>query len=180
MAELGPAFDFAMDLEGGGVTHTVPGDPGGATKWGLSQNANPDLDIASLTRDDAIEIYDDRYWGPRRLGDLRHQPMADEIFELTIHTDPAHSNRGTGLRVAQEAANDVLEAAGLPDHLDEDGIIGFNTLSVLNALGTISPLHLQAWRDRYNLLQLKHYKGLRRPLVNRFLVGWTRRVLTEV
>jgi hypothetical protein len=103
--------------------------------------------------------------------------MADEIFEFTINTDPAHENRGTGIRTAQEAANDVLEAAGLSDRLTEDGVVGFQTLSVLNALGSMSPLHLFAWRDRFNLLQLKHYKGLRRGLVKRFFVGWSRRAL---
>lgn len=177
MAELGPAFDFAMKLEGGGKLHTVEGDPGGTTKWGISQRANPDVDIAALTREDAMEIYDRRYWAPRRLGELRKQPMADEIFEFTINSDPAYENRGVAIRTAQEAANDVLEASGLDDRLVEDGVIGFNTISVLNAIGEMSPIHLFAWRDRFNLLQLKHYKGLRWGLVKRFFIGWSRRVL---
>ncbi len=177
MADLGVAFDFAMDLEGGGVVHTVEGDPGGTTKWGISQAANPDLNIAELTREQAMEVYDRRYWSPRRLGELRHQTMATEIFEFTINCDPANSAGGKALMAAQEAANDILAAAGLPDRLDEDGMTGFQTLSVLNSLGAISPLHLYAWQDRFNLLQLRYYRNLRRDLVNRFLRGWTRRVI---
>jgi len=177
MADLGAAFDFAMELEGGGVVHTVPGDPGGTTKWGISQRANPDLDIANLTREQAMEVYDRRYWSPRRLGELRYQSVADEIFEFTINADPAHQNGGVAVRTAQEAANDILEVAGIPDRLVEDGIIGFNTLSVLNTLGGMGALHIVAWRDRFNLLQLRYYRSLRRDLVNRFLLGWTRRVI---
>lgn len=174
MADLAISFDRAMALEGGGVLHEVEGDPGGATKWGISQRANPDLHIPSLTREQAIEVYDRRYWSPRRLGELRTQVFADEIFEFTINADPANASSGVAIRTAQEAANDVLEAWGVPDRLVEDGIIGFNTLSVLNSIGQAGALHIQAWSDRFNLLQCKYYAGLRRDLVNRFLRGWVR------
>lgn len=174
MADLGISFDKAMALEGGGVLHEVEGDPGGATKWGVSQRANPDLHIPSLTREQAMEVYDRRYWSPRRLGELHHQIMADEIFEFTINADPAHENRGTAIRTAQEAANDVLEAWGVRDRLVEDGVIGFNTISVLNNIGAAGTLHIMAWGDRFNLLQCKYYAGLRRDLVRRFLLGWVR------
>lgn len=37
-------------------------DGGVATKWGIHQKANPDIDVANLSLDDAIEIYKERYW----------------------------------------------------------------------------------------------------------------------
>lgn len=41
-----------------------PEDPGGETKWGISKNAYPHLNIAILTRESAIAIYKRDYWMP--------------------------------------------------------------------------------------------------------------------
>ncbi len=57
-------FAFTMKWEGWNKATDDPDDPGGFTKFGLSKKANPDLDIASLTLDKAMEIYRDRYWTP--------------------------------------------------------------------------------------------------------------------
>jgi hypothetical protein len=37
-------------------------DGGLATKYGIWQGANPDLDVANLTLDQSIEVYKERYW----------------------------------------------------------------------------------------------------------------------
>jgi hypothetical protein len=60
-------FDKAFDLtvmrfEGGARYTNDPDDPGGETKYGISKRANPDVDIANLTKDQAKEIYRKRYW----------------------------------------------------------------------------------------------------------------------
>ena len=59
-------FDVAINRllgnEGGYVNN--PNDPGGETKWGISKRAYPNLDIAALTRDDAISIYRRDFWEP--------------------------------------------------------------------------------------------------------------------
>ena len=47
--------DLIIELEGGLVDH--PSDPGGVTKYGISQRAYPHLDIPNLTVDEAREIY---------------------------------------------------------------------------------------------------------------------------
>lgn len=46
--------------EGGYVND--PNDPGGETNWGISKRAYPNLDIKSLTRNDAIAIYRRDFW----------------------------------------------------------------------------------------------------------------------
>lgn len=177
MASLEKAFDFAMDLEGGGVVHTVEGDPGGTTKWGISKRAHPELDIASLTREEAIEVYREEYWNPRRLGSLISQVMADEVFEFTINADPKFSSRGKAIRCAQAAANEVFEAVGDSERLAEDGVMGPNTLRRLNDVAELGPLAVLAWDARFNIHQLARYRELRRDLVRRFLLGWSRRVI---
>lgn len=54
------AFQIVVGIEGGYVNN--PADPGGETKYGLSKRANPDLDIANLTLDQAHAIYRTKYW----------------------------------------------------------------------------------------------------------------------
>lgn len=59
-------FETAVNLvleEEGGLVHN-PNDPGGLTKFGISQRAYPTLDIANLTVDDAKAIYFKDYWQP--------------------------------------------------------------------------------------------------------------------
>lgn len=44
-------------------TTLVSNDGGkGASKFGINQTANPDVDIATLTRDKAVRLYKERYW----------------------------------------------------------------------------------------------------------------------
>ncbi|OFX03783.1 MAG: hypothetical protein A3E78_01875 [Alphaproteobacteria bacterium RIFCSPHIGHO2_12_FULL_63_12] len=47
------------DPDGG--YNNLASDPGGATRWGVSQRAYPHLDVATLTREQALEIYRE-YW----------------------------------------------------------------------------------------------------------------------
>lgn len=56
------AIERVLAHEGGYIDH--PEDPGGRTKWGISQAAYPHLNIASLTREQAIAIYKRDYWTP--------------------------------------------------------------------------------------------------------------------
>ena len=54
------AFSITVGVEGGYVSN--PADPGGATKYGISQSAYPNVDIANLTLDQAKQIYLTDYW----------------------------------------------------------------------------------------------------------------------
>jgi lysozyme family protein len=47
------------ELEGG---DKLISDTGGLTKYGISSNANPTVDIANLTEAQAIQIYIEKYW----------------------------------------------------------------------------------------------------------------------
>ena len=56
------AFAMVIGLEGG--YSNDPNDPGGETKYGISKRYNPDVDVASLTLEQAKKIYLERYWIP--------------------------------------------------------------------------------------------------------------------
>lgn len=60
MSFFDAAFQIVVGIEAGYVDD--PADPGGATKYGISQRAYPNLDIASLTLDEAKAIYQRDYW----------------------------------------------------------------------------------------------------------------------
>ena len=55
-------FDFLIKWEDGYSNN--PDDPGGETNFGISKRSFPDLDIATLTTEDAKKIYRDHYWTP--------------------------------------------------------------------------------------------------------------------
>lgn len=94
------AFDDVIDdvlrSEGGYVND--PADRGGETNLGISSRANPDVDVASLTRDGAKAIYRERYW--EAIG-------ADQLPEgLRAMAFDAAVNQGVGwTRRALEQAN---------------------------------------------------------------------------
>lgn len=54
------AFEFVIKHEG--ELNDDPNDPGGLTKYGISQRAYPNLDIRNLTLNEAKTIYKVDYW----------------------------------------------------------------------------------------------------------------------
>jgi lysozyme family protein len=54
--------EWILAVEGGYVNN--PADPGGETKYGISKRAYPNIDIAKLTLDQALNIYYNAYWQP--------------------------------------------------------------------------------------------------------------------
>lgn len=55
-------IDRILDHEGGYVNH--PNDPGGETKFGIAKRSYPHVNIAALTRVEAIEIYRRDFYEP--------------------------------------------------------------------------------------------------------------------
>lgn len=109
------AIKFVLDREGGLVND--PNDPGGITKYGISKRAYPSLDIASLTREDAIAIYRRDYWSACKCDQLP-PAVACVVFDAAV-------NQGT------HAATIALQnALGIK----ADGVIGQQTLAQAKAL----------------------------------------------
>jgi hypothetical protein len=65
MQESGGGFGNAvarvLKHEGGYAPKDMNGKP---VNFGINQGANPDLDVKNMTKDQAIQIYHDRYWVP--------------------------------------------------------------------------------------------------------------------
>lgn len=75
------AFDRLMGHEGGYVND--PADPGGETNWGISKRSYPSVDIKTLTRDDAKEIYRRDFWDV--IGDA-HPAIKFQVFDFAVNS----------------------------------------------------------------------------------------------
>lgn len=111
-----PVFDAAIDwilgIETGQITNDQR-DPGGLTHWGISQRAYPDLNIRSLTKDQAIGLYRSDYWTPSYA-----QFIADHAPRLGVALFDAAVNQGSGtaIKLFQQSMG-----------LKSDGIFGPDT-----------------------------------------------------
>lgn len=76
------ALDFVLKWEGGFNCDIY--DPGGETKYGISKKSHPDLDIESLTLDQAKEIYRKEYWDNVN-GDAMEWPFDLILFDTAVN-----------------------------------------------------------------------------------------------
>ena len=115
MTAFDQAFDRLMTLEGG-YTPGV-GDPGGETKWGISKRSYPDLNIASLTREQAKEIWYRDFWTRGKM-DQYSPAIAWQVFDFA-----GNSSIETAVRKMQSAV-------GVAD----DGFVGPVTTAAIAAM----------------------------------------------
>lgn len=148
------AVPHILDVEGGYVDN--PYDPGGETKYGISKSAHPELDIASLTKDQAIEIYRKEYWVPTagRIEDL-NPSVALLLFDWAVN-----SGNKAGVMKLQEAL-----------HVAQDGVIGPKTRVALAEVANSKTLVVNLFAARAMFyMSLKTWP--------KFGLGWMRRLFT--
>ncbi len=83
-------IDWVLSWEGG--YSNDPDDPGGETKFGIAKRYHPNVDIANLTREDAIEIYRKEYWDTPGCGRLA-LPLAWCMLDAAIQHGHAEAVR---------------------------------------------------------------------------------------
>ena len=117
-------FDRAVEVvlahEGEALTDH-PLDHGGATRFGIAQRWNPEVDVRALTREQAVEIYWNRYWqgrGYERLPEL----LAVKVFDLAVNL-----GEQTAVRCLQRA----VRACGVRANVD--GLLGPETFDAVAA-----------------------------------------------
>lgn len=146
------AVTHVIDAEGGYVND--PNDAGGETKFGISKRQYPQVDIARLTYDGAIDIYWRDYWLAGKCGELP-PAFAVFLFDCLVNHRPLAAKRllQLGLGVAT------------------DGVIGPQTIAAAHTAG------------RYQLgLMFAHRADLYHSIVvanssqAKFLLGWLRRL----
>jgi lysozyme family protein len=156
-----PEFLSAVErvlAEEGGYSSN-PNDPGGETKFGISARSNPGVDIGTLTRDQAVNIYWREWWlrfGFPQLPDA----IGAKTFDLAVNIGTAH---------AIECLRRALRACGSP--VTEDGTLGPATILAArradeNAL--MSALRSEA-AGHYRLVAAHQKSGAQ------FIKGWLNR-----
>lgn len=114
------AIETVLAHEGEGVSDH-PNDRGGVTKFGLSKRWHQDLDVAALTRAQAIELYWERHWQGQGYDRLPGR-IAVKVFDLAVNM-----GKGAAVRCLQRA----LRACGKP--VKTDGVLGPNTWTAANS-----------------------------------------------
>jgi lysozyme family protein len=104
------AVERVLDHEGGYSSN--PADPGGATNFGISARSYTGVNIATLTRDAAVEIYWSDWWLRFGFAQLP-AAIAAKTFDVAVNIGAAH---------AIECLQRALRACGLP--VIEDGALG--------------------------------------------------------
>jgi lysozyme family protein len=160
------AFDFVIRNEGTALSENH-NDPGGTTKFGISQKQYPNLDIKSLTLEQAKEIYYSDYWIPSRAGLINNIPIACKYFDFYVNAGPDDA----GI-VLQQAINFFI-----PNKVREDGLVGRKTIEALNELLSARPKHTLHFLLAYAARQWDKYYRLvsARSQLSAFAFGWTAR-----
>jgi lysozyme family protein len=161
-----PAFERAVARllgdEGGYVDN--PADPGGETKFGISRREYPNVDIAALTRAEAVAIYYRDWWQRYRYSELPG-PIGAKLFDLAVNIGLDHA-----VRCLQRA----LRACGR--RVTEDGALGRATIiaaAAANQLALLAALRAEAAGYYRALAALE--RGRRAGGDLEFLTGWLNR-----
>lgn len=153
-------FDQAVmrTLEHEGVLSDDAIDAGGLTKYGISQRAYPDLDIASLTKKGAIEIYKRDYWDPCGCDNIANQKISEFVFDVAVNS---------GVRLSSKMIQRSVNAV-------DDGFIGPDSLSRINRQNPDTLINALVIR------RIMHYENIvsRRPDQRKFIIGWLKRALS--
>lgn len=160
MANFQLAIDKTLAHEGGSTFTNDSTDRGGATKYGISQRAYPDLDIHNLTEQQAKDIYQRDYWNRMRGDEIDSQPVAENIFDACVNMGV-----GGGSRLAQLSLG--IEPA--------DGIIGSQSLKVINAADE------ELFLAKFALAKMQRYADLctADSSQKKYLLGWLNRTLSN-
>ncbi len=162
MADLKVSIAKTIQHEGGYVNN--PADPGGATKYGVTQRdldgsrgrfPNWPLDVKDLTPEQATEYYAETYVKPH-YSEIENQLVADKLFDM-------------GVLFGIGSAVDILERVL---NLPVDGVFGPHDLLATNEAEPSSLL------SAYKTGLVSHAIGIAnaKPTERIFLRGWITRV----
>ncbi len=161
MADFNLAIGKTLANEGGAKFTDDPTDRGGATKYGISQRAYPDVDIRNLSEQQARDIYKRDYWDRTRADDISSQAIAENIFDTGVNM---------GVRTASRLAQVALSID------PADGIIGSGSLKVINTADET------LFIANYTLAKIARYAVIcnRNKAQKKYLLGWINRALGGV
>ncbi|MBL1278001.1 MAG: hypothetical protein COB30_018140 [Ectothiorhodospiraceae bacterium] len=160
MADFSLAITKTLQHEGGDTFTNDTLDHGGATKYGISQKAYPNIDIRSLTEQQATEIYRHDYWDKVKGNDIHSQIIAETIFDVSVNM---------GVNAGSKLAQQTLKIN------PADGIIGPQSLAVINVANE------DLFIAKFALAKIKRYTEIvtADSSQKKYLLGWLNRALAS-
>lgn len=159
-----------------GRAHTDAGDPGGETKWGITEGVWTQWlrgrgvahrPVSEMTEAECMSVYKGLYWDSQGLDELAaiSPAVAGEVFEAGVNCGPL-----TAGKFLQRASNVVWRPWG--EGLLEDGRIGVKTRGRVADIVTAG--FERALVAAQNGEQYFHYKLLitQKPWATKFARGW--------
>lgn len=133
----------------------IPADRGGETKYGIAQNANPEIAVRDLDLNGAMQVYFHKYWLMGRCDRLPY-PLSIIHFDGCVNHGVKRANRF------------LQQSLGVAD----DGQIGNKTLGAVQEANLAELVTSIADRRR------NFYQSIvnRDPSQGVFLNGWMRRI----
>jgi len=150
-------IDRLMAREGGDKITRDPEDPGGTTKYGISQRAYPNLDIEGLSYDRARMLYINDYLLKTNIGQIKNELVKENVFDYAVHSGPA-----AAIKAVQKLTGQI-----------QDGKLGPQTLKAIEDTPS-QPLVSALGRERISYL-IRQCQQAPRKL--RYLNGWIMRIL---
>ena len=174
-SQFNPAFSATVGLEGAYTNN--PLDPGGPTKWGITQSDARSHgymgDMKDIPMETAQLIYKSDYWNELGLDSCNDQSVANKMFDGAVNCGV-----GTMAGWVQEALN----ALGKADSLDAplwpllavDYHFGPASMDALNACTAVSPHYTQVLLEVINCLQGASYvhDTEKNTKLRAFFLGW--------
>ena len=80
--DFGSLVESVLETEGGYAA--TDGNSGAPVNFGINQKANPDIDVANLTREQATEIYRSRYWNAAGI-DSAPAAVRGQMFDTAVN-----------------------------------------------------------------------------------------------
>jgi lysozyme family protein len=144
-----------FELEG--YISNDPDDPGGLTKWGISQRAFPDVDILALTEEKAEDLYREHYWDPLKGNILwaGNPPVALLALDGAVQHGVANS-----ILLLQRALK-----------VKEDGVLGTISMTAAAKAGVPELARLLALRAEFYVLLVQ-----KKPPMVKYRNGWFQRL----
>jgi lysozyme family protein len=158
MSDMELAIRKTLIHEGGFVDD--PADPGGATKYGITQKDLPDVDISAITEQQAIDYYKQHYVKDL-YSQISSQEVGEKIFDMGVLF---------GVGEAVKLLQLTLKPAFPEVTVDEQ--FGPTTLNAVNQSDDASLL--QAYKTSLVAYTLRIV--LNKPKENKFVNGWGTRI----
>lgn len=203
MSDFGFAIRETLEAEGVFSDHNY--DPGGPTKFGITEHLarlyGYEGDMEELPRSFAVRVYELHFWGWLRLYDVDSKFLAAEIFDTGVNlgrrwgawiaqlsTRTLGTLRRDAMRFFSERDREAVERfERLPLRDAVDGVIGPVTLGAINALAR--PYEAELYQAM-NGWQWLRYLGLtddqcrailadfeRQSWRDEFVRGWAKRLV---